>query len=286
MRQYCVFLTAFAMLAGVTASAGPIVTLTLESSKNGQTVSVGTSVDWTIKVSVSTGDNAGLALIGCDLGQAVANPAKFDIPPGNAASIPAAMVNFNRSAGITNPGEGGAASGYIGVQRGTAGEMNLVQIGGAQNTFGTAMAGGSGIGENANVVGGIGQSGAPQLVLSGSFTAPATLGTYTFRLENGVANVLTAVNSPPAFSPVTGATVNLIGASFSFTVGGLKGDLNCDGSANFGDINPFVLYLSNFSAWQAAYPGCPFQNGDINSDGTYPSFGDINPFVTLLSGGG
>jgi hypothetical protein len=47
-----------------------------------------------------------------------------------------------------------------------------------------------------------------------------------------------------------------------------------------------VLYLSNFSAWQSTYPGCPPQNGDINADGTYGelSFGDINPFVALLSG--
>ncbi len=65
------------------------------------------------------------------------------------------------------------------------------------------------------------------------------------------------------------------------------GDMNCDGFVNFGDINPFVLYLSNFAAWQAAFPGCPATNGDINGDGVYGqgSFGDINPFVALLSGG-
>jgi len=62
------------------------------------------------------------------------------------------------------------------------------------------------------------------------------------------------------------------------------GDLNCDGTVDFGDINPFVLYLSNFPAWQAAYPECPAENGDINGDGDYPSFGDINPFVALLAG--
>ena len=64
------------------------------------------------------------------------------------------------------------------------------------------------------------------------------------------------------------------------------GDLNCDGSVDFGDINPFVLYLSNFAAWQATYPDCDPANGDIDGDGIYPSLGDINPFVALLSGGG
>jgi hypothetical protein len=61
------------------------------------------------------------------------------------------------------------------------------------------------------------------------------------------------------------------------------GDLNCDGTVSFADINPFVLYLSNFAQWQAAYPGCPAENGDINGDGTYPSFADINPFVALMT---
>ena len=63
------------------------------------------------------------------------------------------------------------------------------------------------------------------------------------------------------------------------------GDMNCDGAVDFGDINAFVLYMSNFEVWQAWYPGCPATNGDINGDDTYPSFGDINPFVALLTGG-
>jgi hypothetical protein len=65
----------------------------------------------------------------------------------------------------------------------------------------------------------------------------------------------------------------------------VPGDLNCDGSVNFGDINPFVLILTNWGAWQAAHPGCPWQNGDINGDGRV-NFGDINPFVDCLVNGG
>jgi hypothetical protein len=65
------------------------------------------------------------------------------------------------------------------------------------------------------------------------------------------------------------------------------GDLNCDGQVDFADINPFVLYLSNFGTWQTQNSGCNPLNGDINGDGTYgqASFGDINPFVALLSNG-
>ncbi len=65
---------------------------------------------------------------------------------------------------------------------------------------------------------------------------------------------------------------------------GTPGDLNCDGTVGFGDINPFVLYLSNFATWLTTYPDCPPENGDINGDGVFPSFGDINPFVALLTG--
>jgi hypothetical protein len=61
------------------------------------------------------------------------------------------------------------------------------------------------------------------------------------------------------------------------------GDLNCDGTVNFGDINPFVLTLVDSGLWQQTYPGCPLDNGDINGDGCV-GFGDINPFVALLTG--
>jgi hypothetical protein len=64
----------------------------------------------------------------------------------------------------------------------------------------------------------------------------------------------------------------------------LTGDMNCDGIVDFGDINPFVQFLSDPLGWQMAFPGCPMQNGDINGDGLYPDFADINPFVALLTG--
>jgi hypothetical protein len=260
-------------------------TFYLESPAAGVVVQPGAAVNWTIKVSVSSGDNFGLALVSCDLVQAAANPAKLDLPPGAAGSIPGVMAVFDRPAGITNPGENGAASGYIGVQRGTSGQKNLVQIGGAQNTFGSALPPGSGIGENAVVTSAVGQSG-PQIVLSGSFTAPATAGSYTFSLQNGTVNVLTSVGSPPQFSQCSAATVDTSGASFTFTVSGVCiGDMNCDGAINFGDINPFVQYLSQFAVWQATYNNCNARNGDINCDGHFgqSSFGDINPFVSLIT---
>jgi hypothetical protein len=64
----------------------------------------------------------------------------------------------------------------------------------------------------------------------------------------------------------------------------LTGDLNCDGHINFGDINPFVLVLSDPAQWQATYPNCSPLNGDMNCDDRV-NFGDINPFVSCLANG-
>ena len=63
------------------------------------------------------------------------------------------------------------------------------------------------------------------------------------------------------------------------------GDLNCDGTVGFADINPFVLALSSPLTYASEFLDCNIQNGDINGDGSV-GFADINPFVALLSGGG
>lgn len=60
------------------------------------------------------------------------------------------------------------------------------------------------------------------------------------------------------------------------TIGVCVGDLNCDNFIDFGDINPYVLALSNWQAWLLKHPGCPPENGCIG----------INEFVALLISGG
>jgi len=59
------------------------------------------------------------------------------------------------------------------------------------------------------------------------------------------------------------------------------GDMNCDGLLDFGDINPFVLALSNPAAYATAFPNCDLMLGDINGDGVF-DFKDINPFVVSV----
>ena len=64
----------------------------------------------------------------------------------------------------------------------------------------------------------------------------------------------------------------------------LPGDLNCDGVVNFGDIDPFVLALTDAAGYVAAFPDCDMSLADINGDGAV-NFGDIDPFVELLTSG-
>ena len=61
---------------------------------------------------------------------------------------------------------------------------------------------------------------------------------------------------------------------------GLKafcGDLNCDGTVNDDDIDPFVLALVDPGAYEDTH-------ADYNDDGSINSL-DIDPFVDLLTGG-
>jgi hypothetical protein len=246
-------LAASLVLGLAAGAAAQTVTVVLESQQADQVVPAGTAIDWQIVFTVSA-ENEGLALLCCDLVQSEGNPAFFDIPP--ADGVPPEMSNFSRPDGISNPGETDPVTGYIGVQRGEPGQMNLIQIGGGQNTFGEAMPPGTGMAESADVVGDVGQ-GAPQLLTAGFFEAPSACGTYTFELANVLANVLLERNDPPAYSPVTEATVDTESASFSFIVT-LAGDLDGDGDVDQSDLG---ILLAD---WGCTGGDC---SGDCDGDG-------------------
>lgn len=272
MKSYAIL--AMALVFGLTAgAAAQTVTVTLDSSLAGQTVSAGAAVDWQVSFTVSAGDNAGLALLVCDLTQDGANPEFFDMPP--ADGVPGAMSNFSRPDGISNPGEGTPATGYPGVQRGATGAMNLIQIGGGQNTFGEALSPGAGIAENAVVVGGVGQSGSVVLA-QGTFNAPSTDGDYTFTLANVLANVVTQVNTPPDFSPVVEATVDSTAGSFTISVGGVLGDLDHDDDVDLADL---AALLANYGATS----GMTYEQGDLDGDGDV-DLADLATFLPLFGG--
>ncbi len=64
----------------------------------------------------------------------------------------------------------------------------------------------------------------------------------------------------------------------------LPGDMNCDGTVSVGDINPFVLALTDSDGYRKMFPDCDALNGDCSNDGAI-TVGDINCFVALVTGG-
>ncbi len=60
------------------------------------------------------------------------------------------------------------------------------------------------------------------------------------------------------------------------------GDLNCDGVANNGDIDAFVLAISDATAYAATYPDCDFELADCNEDGAVNN-GDIDAFIAQMA---
>lgn len=104
----------------------------------------------------------------------------------------------------------------------------------------------------------------------------------------------TVVNLRPATTyPFAAKARNSAGVETAFsltaslaTLGmAVVGDLNCDGAVNTFDIDPFVLALTDPTAYQARYPTCDWMLADINHDGAVNAF-DIDPFVVLLTSGG
>ncbi len=64
-----------------------------------------------------------------------------------------------------------------------------------------------------------------------------------------------------------------------------RGDMNCDGSVDFFDIDPFVLALMWPPEYDEQYPCGHTALADCNNDGGSDFF-DIDPFVALITGGG
>jgi hypothetical protein len=137
---------------------------------------------------------------------------------------------------------------------------------------------------------------AGELIAGGDFTTAGDVACSHIARWNG--NTWQSLG-PGMNGPVYGLAAyndELIAGGYFWTAGGVGanyiaagapvpciGDLNCDGIVDFGDINPFVTYLTDVAAWHASYPGCDEHNGDVNGDDLYPDFGDINPFVQLIA---
>lgn len=99
-----------------------------------------------------------------------------------------------------------------------------------------------------------------------------------FRIARSRTNHNPATMTPEAYR-------NVLPTEFIEEPPQMLGDLNCDGSVNNFDIEPFVLGLADPAGYGLVYPGCNPLNGDINDDGLFNNF-DIEHFVECIARGG
>ena len=91
----------------------------------------------------------------------------------------------------------------------------------------------------------------------------------------------------PIFGDSIGYDVVVIAAAGDPCAGTTSCDSNCDGAVNFGDIDPFVVAITEGpAAWSDLVGGaCDYVcANDTNGDGAV-NFGDIDPFVACITGG-
>jgi len=214
-------------LAGATPPVAPAtrahgrVELWLTSPQADQSVAPATEIRWSVHATVSRQNNGGLALFSFDLVQDEGNPTSIHLPPGDPAT--GEMEAFDRPAGFTNPVEDPWGSGYGGAPVFEDGLKNLIQIGGAQNTFGVAppCLGPDAdvcMGQNTGVVRGVGQSDGGVMLATGSFQAPSIPGTYVLRIRSAVANTLQQPSASTRLMVRPTPVILTDGGEFSFTV--------------------------------------------------------------------
>lgn len=161
----------------------------------------GCTVDYRVTVELTDTDNEGLALIGFDLELVDGLGVNAGLPLDQAVPTDGDMTSFVIPDGLNNP------AGFGGTLIGN----KLVQVGGGSNTIrnvqsctvdadcpgttntcdaGTCTA--SAPYPIGAVITGIAQPGSPQVVVTGSFIAPLTVGTYAFKLTALFGNAIIA----------------------------------------------------------------------------------------------
>lgn len=61
-----------------------------------------------------------------------------------------------------------------------------------------------------------------------------------------------------------------------------QGDVNCDGSLDLRDVEPFILALLDPAEYEKQFPDCEIDRADMNADGSVDLV-DVEPFVEALS---
>lgn len=178
--------------------------LSVESGgSNSIVVGPGDTVSWSVVGELDDANSQGLALFLFDV--------SFDGGDLTAAAAPVAapMTHFAAPLGLNNPAGFG----------GTVVDGDLLQAGGGQNTFNNAITPDL----SGSVAVGVGLPGSPEVLMSGTLTAPLDPGTYTLRVDEVLANVIKLGETGSPFWGVEAAGVGVV-TDLTVEVVALTGD--------------------------------------------------------------
>lgn len=198
MKKVLLIAACAVLATGVAANAGNVaLSLVNSAGASADTAAAGT---YTLEVR-ATAELGGLALFGFD----------FEAPAGVplvSDQFDAAIANFEKTAGLTNPaGFGGTLSGGV-----------LLQVGGGQNTInytGTTPNYPTG-----TVLTGVGVPGPTTLASIVLDTSALTAGVYVFQISNGFANLIDPAGQAGPVYTVSAATMLAGSPTFTLTISG------------------------------------------------------------------
>ncbi|HEX5012221.1 MAG TPA: hypothetical protein VFY71_17675 [Planctomycetota bacterium] len=265
-------------LLSLCPAAAAATDLNLSAQSGGQNkvvVTPGSPVSYAVVGELSNGASLGLAMVSFDLSFSGGSLTQADTP----ASQP--MANFAAPLGLNNP------AGY----GGTVVAGNLVQVGGAQNTILNVFA----PLPMGSVVTGVAQPGSPQVIATGTLTAPTQVGTYTLTIDNVMGNVIRSGETGVPFWAVDPAGVGSktsltieVAALFvdkdTLTVSAL-GSQHFSLDAGVGNAGRQYLLMGTFTG---TVPGITLAGGThlpLNPS-VYLNFTGRNPNTPLLSNSG
>jgi hypothetical protein len=273
-------LTAAAVLAvaglGSAAQANLVLDLRLAGGGNATTVSPNQTVNLEVIGTVTSGSSAQLQ----DAFFGVQNPNASTQGTLSGVSLSSAFQ------GVTTDGTNVTTSSTGGTYTLAAGDGN--SIGSTDSTSATGWVFARATSMQSLTVGTPTVLGTLSYQVSGSATGSVNLAVNT-RQSGGNSLIVPALwmeDSTLNDGSTSGTYTAGSGVTISIASSVLKGDMNHDGLVNNQDINPFVLALTNPTAYQAQFPGYDYQSaGDLSGDGLFNNQ-DINPFVTRLTSGG
>jgi hypothetical protein len=274
---------AFALALFVPAvSAGDLDVSVESGGSNTISVNPGTTVNYAVVAELTDLMNEGLAGVTFDL--------SFDGGPLPQAASPTAgnMLHFTDPMGLSNP------AGFGGTQSGG----DLLQVGGAQNTFNNTFTSSL----SGTVATGVAWLGSPETIVTGTLTVPFTPGTYTLAVTNLAANAIRQGQTGAGFWAVDGVDPGQIDQLTIHVLEVFSGDVGSfsilSGGTQTWSLDAGPAHASEFywvaGSLSGTSPGFPFAgitvplNPDVyfNHTITFPNQAPLVNSLGLLNGAG